>query len=205
MLGTIAVAFIVGAALLVSSNKNNDSEVASNTEATAQSAAETSIETGSIKSLIAAGENQQCTFKSNEQDAETDGTMYLSGGKMRGDFAIDANGTKTSSHMIYDGTTGYVWMDGQVMGFKMSLDANSQTTDKSQSIDPNKNYEFNCGRWSVDNSKFEIPAGIQFSEMPALPSGSAGASGSADTKAVQQAVCNNLPEPAKAQCLAGIK
>jgi hypothetical protein len=202
----VAIVIIAGGAFLFTRNKADDSStVDSNTEVTAEADSEASIETGSIESLLAAGKSQICTFSSNEQDAETSGIVYVSGGKMRGDFAIDAKGTMTFSHMIYDGTMSYVWSDGSNAGFKMALDADAQSSTSSRGIDPKKNYEYRCEKWSADNSKFELPTGIKFSEIPTTMTGRPDdASSSIDNKEMQQAICNNLPEPGKTQCLSGI-
>lgn len=114
--------------------------------------------------------------------------------------------------MIYDGSVSYVWTDGSNSGFKMALDANAQAQGQSQAMDPNKNYKFDCERWSPDNSKFETPSSVQFSDLGALTGGAAAgasaganASGSASTKAMQEQICNGLPGAAKEQCLAAIK
>lgn len=205
VIAIIAVIVIIAAAFLLTREKDN-TEVASNTEATAQAETESGVSTGSIKSLIEAGRTQTCTFKSTEQNVSSEGTMYVSGGKMRGDFNSEVSGVKNSSHMLYDGTTSYVWVDGQNTGFKMSLDANAQSNTSTQGVDPNKNYEYKCSKWSTDNSKFELPSGVTFSELPSMQTNTDAAAGaSANTKALQQSICNNLSEPQKTQCLNAIK
>ena len=207
IIAIIAVIVVAGAIFMLTRKETNAPVVESNTEATTQRESGVSVETASIKSLIESGKNQKCTFKSSEHNAETAGTMYIAEGKMRGDFTVDASGAKTTSHMMHDGTTSHVWVDGQESGFKMSIDANAHGTTQTQAVDPNKNYEYNCEKWSADRTKFELPAGVTFNEMPTLPSGSmdAGASNSHDTKAMQQAICNNLPEPSKTKCLAAVR
>ncbi len=204
VIGIIAVVVILGAIFFAT--RGNKSDVASN-GATAESATGANMENTSIKSLIDAGGSRKCTFKTTEAGAESSGTVYASDGKMRGDFTSMIEGKETMSHMIYDGTTSYIWMDGQASGFKMTLDKSDVAAEQNQSVDVNKNYEFDCNSWSKDNSKFEVPSNIQFSDFSGLAGAAANmnVNTGADTKALQQAACANLPEPAKTQCLAAVQ
>jgi hypothetical protein len=213
--GIVILIVIIGGAFLLTRDKGSD--VASNNEAVdAESSVDT--ESASIKSLLTADRNQTCTFTSTEGDMKSEGTVYVSGGKMRGDFSTTTSGQTNVSHMIHKDNTNYMWTEGQTTGLKMTFDpkaveaASEASSTQNQSVDPNKNLDFDCDSWSADNSKFELPSGVTFSELPTLPGmdaaagagAAAGASGSADTKAMQQAICNNLSEPAKSQCLANM-
>ncbi len=212
----LAVVVIGGGAYFLSQRKSENNVAGENQSA--NSATETSAETGSIKSLIAAGKSQQCTFSSKEDATQSSGTMYVAGGKMRGDFNTETNNVKVVSHMIYDGSTSYFWTDGSATGFKMALDANTKTdaSAQAQSVDPDKNYDFDCKSWSVDNSKFELPNGIQFSDFSAMTGASAAAaagaaganastSNSADLKAVREMMCASLSGTEKEQCLSAVQ
>ena len=59
--------------------------------------------------------SQKCTFSDSTNNSS--GTVYVSGGKMRGDFQSSNNGKTNSSHMINDGTYVYIWTDGQTNGY----------------------------------------------------------------------------------------
>src|ERR1700683_114218 len=61
--------------------------------------------------------SQKCTF--SDSTNKSSGTVYVSGGKMRGDFQSSNNGKTNSSHMLNDGTFVYIWSDGQTNGIKM--------------------------------------------------------------------------------------
>lgn len=214
VIAIIAIVVIVGGVFYFTRPKQT-TEVASNKEAT--SSAETSMQSGSIKSLIEAGGSQKCTYKTTEAKYNSSGTVYVSGGKMRGDFESESDGQNQKSHMIYDGNVGYLWMDGQSTGFKMALDPKaSESGNSAQSVDTNKNYEFSCEKWNVDSRAFELPSGVTFSELPTMPTGAdagagagaatgAGAIGGADLKSIQQQVCNSLSGTEKEQCLSAIK
>lgn len=206
VIGIVAIIVILGVIYFATKGGGN-SEVASNTSS--QSTAQQESDAGSIKELIAADKDRHCTFTLNEQEGSSAGDIYVGNKKMRGDFTTKVANVETKSHMIYDGATSYVWMDGQSNGFKMALDANQSNTNQSQTVDVNKDFNFDCDSWSPDSSKFELPSGVTFSEMPnfTMPNNvnaAASNSNSVDTKAVQQAVCANLPEPAKTQCLSAL-
>jgi hypothetical protein len=200
ILGGIIALLIIAAGALVFTRNNTTTEVASNSS-TAESATQASVETASIKSLIESGRNRMCTFKTVESGTESEGTVYVADGKMRGDFAIQAGTTSMISHMIHDGSTGFVWTDGQATGFKIAIDTNEISAQQDKYLDPNKNLEFNCEAWSQDSFKFKLPSDIAFNEIPKAPT----ADGTVNSKEVQQAVCNSLPEPAKSQCISAIK
>src|ERR1035437_9338850 len=65
----------------------------------------TSETPSSLKDLLSKGIAQSCTFSS---DASS-GTVYVSSGKVRGDFGTTVDGNVTKSHMIVDGNTSYIW------------------------------------------------------------------------------------------------
>lgn len=198
----IAIVVIAGGAYLFT-QKDKTSEVASNTDTT-QQAETTGAETASIKSLIDSGKTKQCTFTTVAEGSESKGTIYVADGKMRGDFNVVTKDVAVMSHTIFDGTTSFIWTDNAGDGIKMKVDPSEIGNSQNQSVDVNKDFEFDCDSWNADSGKFVPPANVKFNEMPTVPA-SATTPNSADTKAMQQAICNNLPEPSKSQCLAGIK
>lgn len=125
----------------------------------------------SLKDLLASGGSQKCTFS----NSASSGTFYVGGGKSRGDFASTSAGQSVKGHMIMDGKTSYVWMDGQAQGFKTSVDANSSASTSgstaSQSVDANKKMNYSCSPWSVDSSMFSLPASVKFMDMASMQLG----------------------------------
>ncbi len=212
-IAAIIAVIVIGGGAYFYSTKNTNTDVAGESQS-AEMASGTNVETASLKSLIESGKTRKCTYQSNEGGVSTSGVMYSANNKMRGDITIELPETKSQSvtRMIYDGGTSYVWTDDSKTGSKMSLDQSAQVETKNQSVDLNKDYNFKCEDWSVDQSKFELPSDVQFSDMGmftgtdvnAAASAAANA-GSLDTKEAQQAVCNSLPEVAKAACLNSIK
>jgi hypothetical protein len=115
----------------------------------------------SLRELAAQG-SRKCTFS----DGQGQGTVYANTGKMRVDVNTTVNGASVSSHGIMDGTTYYGWVDGQPSGFKMSLEGMNSTPNSSrQTVDFDKELNYDCSDWSVDASVFTLPAKIQFTDF----------------------------------------
>lgn len=170
----------------------------------------------SLKGLMMGGVSQKCDVSSSTANSQSQGTVYVSGGKMHGDFTSTVDGKTMVSHMINDGTTIYTWVDGQAMAIKMSATAaqNTQASGSSaqgkQAVDANAQYRYNCSAWNANNSLFIPPSNINFTDESSLmvpPAGagaSAGAStGSANSNAAACSACNNAGA-GKAQCLAAL-
>ena len=94
-------------------------------------------------------------------------------------------------------------------GIKMSLAAaKSAATNaqNNQSVNINQNVNMNCGQWTVDNSKFTVPANIKFSDMSRFfpqgqPTGTVTPQTGAGTK-TGTSPCDQIPAgPAKTACL----
>ncbi len=212
--GIIVVIVIVAGVFLVTRNKGQKAEVASNSE-TASQASSSSTESGSIKSLIAAGKSQKCTYSvQGESGATSEGTIYVGDGKMRGDFT--ASSMSGQSHMINMGNTTYMWSDDGKMAIKMAFDPNAAVANTNansqQQASLEENHDFKCEGWTIDGSKFELPSGVTFNELPNFSAGAAAGSGAASplSPADQQAairaqVCNSLSGVEKQQCLSSIK
>lgn len=159
-----------------------------------------SVTKGSLRSLIAAGKNVNCEI--NYPDGSTKGTTYVSGNKMRGDFTVKGPDDKEiASHMINDGTYAYIWTDTAKQGTKVKIDAvkpsvspNAQT----QGADLDSEVDLKCSPWSVDDSKFTVPADIQFSDLSSIIKNSTGSA----TSKVDKSVCDQIPDAtAKAECI----
>ncbi|RJR15044.1 hypothetical protein C4579_03180 [Candidatus Microgenomates bacterium] len=170
----------------------------------------------SFRSLMNLVGNQRCTFS---DDMGNSGVVYGSSGSVRGDFQGTTANNSIQTHMISDGNMMYLWFDGESSGFKGSLadiesmNAQTQGSTKSQkSVDLDKQVDYDCQGWTVDNSLFVPPSNVTFTDysqmmqgMPgAMMEGESGAAmeaeGSTDVKAMQCAACESLPGDAQTQC-----
>ena len=172
-------------------------------------AIETPSQLMSLKDLLARQGQQTCTFTSTTNNSQSQGTVYIDNGKMRGNFTSAQNGQTVASHMIVKDGSVYVWSDGIAQGYKMDVstltDASSQG---SQSvIEATAPVGYNCTTATVDQNVFTLPTDITFNAVGAAmtsPSGagaSAGASSQAGAHAMQCQACESAPDAAsRAQC-----
>lgn len=197
----IIVAIAVIAAGVWYFTQNQGSSETKNDISSSQTESEVSVENTSLKQLMARGKDMKCTYTSTEEGAPSSGTIYVSKDKGRGDFTVREDGKTTTGHMIFDSTTSYIWMDGQTTGMKMAMNtSDAQANTSTQSVDPDKNYDYKCDSWRADASMFVPPSDVTFQEfkIPAVPASSSPSSMDA------AAICNSLSEPAKTQCLASV-
>lgn len=205
----VIILFLLGGAAFVMSMKKK-SPVAPATTSITQTTTnkvEDSTATGpkSLKDLLAAGVPQKCTFKDLSNSVDMQGTSYISGGKVRGDFSTTVEGKTTSGHSIFDGKTSYVWMDGTSTGFKMEIDPSLTTAPESnnqQGLDLNKSIDYSCSPWLTDQSLFNPPEDVTFTSF-SVPTTSAG--GPTGGNSSLCASCNSLTGEQKTQCLTALK
>jgi len=159
-------------------------------------------QTGTLKSLLTAG-TQTCTFTS---DKGASGTVYVSGGKMRGDFSSTTQGQTVNGHMILDSGYSYIWTDTMKQGFKVALPTGTPTgTPNNQAMDINQNVTYSCKPWVADASKFTLPADITFGTLT-IPNAAAPTTAGTSGTGVQApssacAACANIPAgPAQTAC-----
>ena len=146
---------------------------------------------GTMKSLMTAGKSEVCTYTNETSGTTVNGTMYVSGGKMRVDFTAVNTGKneKVNSHMIVtDAQTAYAWTDLTNRGMKISLTTTTTpSTANNGSPDLNKQVQFSCQEWTQDLSLFVVPSNVTFYSINASAACSA---------------CDNLSAQAKEICKA---
>lgn len=198
-----AVIVIAGGAYLIMHKPSNQNSTKGDSSSASSQA--TTSEDSSLKSLLASGKSQKCTYTNTENGASSTGTFYISNGKSRGDITSNVAGKDTTTHMIYDNSTSYVWPDNSTTGFKMAAQTDqNQSQDKSQGVDPNKNYTFDCSSWIADDSMFSPPSSVEFKDFgtPAMMDASKNG-----TNAMMNSdtVCAALTGDAKDQCVAAMQ
>jgi len=150
----------------------------------------------SLKDLITKGIAQTCTFTNDG----TSGSVYVSGGAVRGDFDTVANGATTKSHMIVKDNSSYIWTDGQTTGIKMTYDPNAtpaaSASATSGSFDAGANMNYKCSAWLADSGKFTLPTGVTFTSFTPPSTGATSS---------QCSYCDSLTGDSKTQCLTALK
>jgi hypothetical protein len=172
--------------------------------------AEPQLSKGSIAGIVAQGGSVACTI-SHAGKEQTQGTIYASGGKVRGDFTAQGSKGPIESHMVSDGTTMYVWSSARPQGIKMAMPAGGKPPagppGNSQAQLYNDTVDYSCAPWTVDATKFVLPQNVSFMDVSAMmgavkAQGAAGAQAKpAGMPAVNCSICDKVPQgAARDQC-----
>ncbi len=164
----------------------------------------------SMKSLLASGKPQTCTFSNpgTEVGGNSSGTMQIANGKMRGDFTTTVASKTTQSHMLMIDNVNYVWGDEMPFGIKMNLsDFEKPENQKNQAVDLNQEIDYSCNPGTNDPNAFNLPAGVEFKDMnammkgmmPATAPGTTPSAGNMNT--AQCGMCDSAPDAeSRTQC-----
>lgn len=123
--------------------------------------------------FIKQGGSYKCEVKQYLSDIDNSGTVYMSGGNIRGEFSTIAEGRTMSTTFIVKDGYSYTWSSLLPnMGFKtkavetVGADA---VTENSGTYGWNATQigDYNCEPWSADASKFIIPTDITFKDVSA--------------------------------------
>ncbi|MFA5933431.1 MAG: hypothetical protein WCV81_04110 [Microgenomates group bacterium] len=203
IIGVIVLLGGLAAFMLLSKGKNVTPQSQSTQTIPTEQEQETpkpTVQPKSLKDLLALGKTQSCTFTDGSNSKTS---IFFANNKMRGDFEATSEKSVMKTHIIVDGQTSYMWIDGQTMGYKMSVDKATaeQTNTQQNQIDLNKQADYNCKDWTVDSSVFNLPTGINFTDLSKLiaPTGADGGN------SAQCAACDTLQGEAKTQCKTALK
>jgi hypothetical protein len=153
---------------------------------------------GTLRTLLGQTQPVTCTYSTQTGGAAVNGTVYVSGGKMRGDFTSTSTQANITGHVIVDSGYSYIWMDAAAQGFKFPVNASPQPAASGASsqpggVDLNQAISYTCQNWTAEAALFTLPAGVTFSSLK-LPSISSQPSASAGAQPSSQcAACDNLP------------
>lgn len=168
IIGLVVLVAVGGGAFVVTSNKNDDKA------STAESSGQSTKTPKSINELLSQNKNIKCTFNTTDENGnKSSGTSYIAGQRMRGSFSIQTTGqAEQKTNVLRDDSSQYVWNEGSKTGFKTSnssvaASSESQDTQSQQSVDQDKEYDFDCSDWSVDESMFKAPNDVEFTDFSA--------------------------------------
>jgi len=162
----------------------------------------------SLRDLLTAGGNTKCSF--TDADSKTEGTFYVSGGKVRGDFNTSQSGKPMMAHMIVENNNSFMWIDGTKDGFKTSFDATKQENTNAaanEQFDASRKMDYHCGPWGFDAGEFVLPPDVKFNDFSGMMKPPT--AGGPNTGTIANvpgaggnscATCDTLPEAYKAQC-----
>ena len=162
-----------------------------------------------LKELMAGG-SQTCTYSATTDNGLTNGTVYVSGGKVRGDFTITTGEDATyQGSMIVDSDYMYTWSDMMPTGMKIAITDEMKNTDpnanKTSGIDLDEKVDYRCQPWVADQSKFVPPVTMTFTEFKLPPKTLSATGSAAPSNANLCSACANLDGEQKTACRTALK
>jgi hypothetical protein len=118
-----------------------------------------------LKDIIAIDMPYQCEFDREDNDSKVKGEIFIApGAKVRGDFNITSTSISApfDSHFIMIGGFTYSWTSLLNIGFRAPIAQSSSTESTLMSV--NEKIKYHCARWQADQSKFQIPADVNFKD-----------------------------------------
>lgn len=122
-----------------------------------------------------------CITEQSVSGLTSSGTMYIANSKdgasrqMHGEFKTSVQGMNIETNFIMKDGFYYSWSSTLPnMGYKMKIQDQPQTGNSGAEVSGTYNFNasqigaYDCKKWSVDESKFEIPVSIKFIEPPTL-------------------------------------
>jgi hypothetical protein len=179
--GVVIVVIII--IICVSAGKSSPASAPASSETTgsvtgsvsAPSQASASAVRQTMHDLITSGATQTCKFSiaATATSSGLSGTIYIASGNMQGDFIkTDTAGKVTNAHMIITSGIDYLWSDASLTkGYKLSWSVAANSTilsDRAGGVNINQPTAYSCSNWTADQSKFTIPANIQFTDITAM-------------------------------------
>lgn len=164
-IGIISVLIIITASLGFYYFNKSETQVNVNNNQNVDTTTEETINT-SVLDLAKRGGNYECTFSHTTGVGTSNGVVYISGEKIRGNFTsnvVVAN-MVIKSYMISDGASVYTWTDMTSQGYKVPIEKGGAEENTSQSFDYGQNLDYTCKGWVVDPSVFYLPSGVEFIE-----------------------------------------
>lgn len=159
---------------------------------------------GTIKDLIGLGRSVKCTWESPQGQGK--GVVYASANKAKTEMEIDVDGQKMMINSLIDGDWMYQWGNSMMGNTKMNIKELEKMAPQQDQEQPqaaqNYNQELNytCTPWGIDASVFNLPSDIEFTDTTQQMTNMM-----ENAEQMQQdlcKMCQNLPEQAKADCLA---
>lgn len=203
IIGIVAAAIILlgaGGVFLYSKNKPAAEPSSTTTVTQVTKTPSESMMSASLKDLFAGGKTSQCTFDVKGAIGETKGTVYVADTKAYGEFGTTTNGKTTTTHLIRNADTFYVWGDSIPTGMKMTMSVDEmaskmQGSAQYKDLDPNQKTDYKCSGWTVDSSVFVPPSNIKFTDLGGMMKTTVKPSGA------NCSVCNSLTGDVKNACL----
>jgi hypothetical protein len=167
----------------------------------------------SLKDLINQNKPMMCEFSGEGMVNK----FYLADKKMRSDNSFVSDNKTIINHTIVINNTSYTWSEGATTGFKVTVEDNDVASNKTESttndqaqIDFNQQVDYRCVDWAKDETYFELPSNVTFTDLNAMMPATNPAGNNSETpsdnglKAMQCAACDSAPADSRAECRAAL-
>jgi hypothetical protein len=116
--------------------------------------------TGTLSDLAHRTGPSVCTLSYDDDNVTSSGTVYVSDGRLRGDFNfyIKPTGQRVESHFVREKDVLYTWNPENKTG-TMSA---SSSPDVSGGTNPNQPYTYRCTDMDVPETEFSLPTDVSF-------------------------------------------
>lgn len=125
--------------------------------------------------LIALGKPIQCSIRQTSGSDSATGTVHAHKHSLRADFMSPPSPAgQTKMHIISDGQYAYAWEDGNTLGMRFNLLALAEEQANARAagmLPPDPPIRWNCNEWDLEESAFQPPSSVYFSESPIPPLG----------------------------------
>lgn len=155
----------------VTSQQESSEEVEAETEAEAN---ESESPTTLIRNALEGGDAVACTFMQNGHA----GSAFITSDN---NFRVDAESDEGMAHMIKQGDSAYMWVEGESEGFEFSGEAYNENFDENfdsfnpeefeESAEASNVADIDCERAQMDQDRFELPDNVNFQSWADLMQG----------------------------------
>jgi hypothetical protein len=173
LIGIITAVVIVGGtgAAIVVARSDTSAPASSSVTQNTSNTVSPEIVKGSLASLLNTSDTKKCSFDTGADGVSA--TVYLANNRMRSDYSSTSGGTVKEGSMIVLSDKQYIWDSADKKGvmFAFSRDQVEQqagAASQQSSVDINKEYDFTCSNWTLDESKFTPPTDVAFTDYTQL-------------------------------------
>jgi hypothetical protein len=159
---------------------------------------------GTIVDVLKTTDNKKCAFTTQNK---TKGTFYLTSEKAYGTLIATNSGSADTTYVIKDQNNFYIWGSSLPTGIRISMSLsdiskNLHSNPYASSFDVNQKVDYSCSSWTPDQSLFNPPTNIKFTNIGAttLPTGTL--LPKSTNPSSQCSLCSSLSGQAKNTCIA---
>ena len=120
-----------------------------------------------IAQLIESGQSLECVVNREENGVNTTGHVYIDGSRVRGTITNTSTDINYTSDFLTDGIYAYVWGKTTEGDTAIKFRVDDQNAEQDQVFDTSDRSGMECQPWTVDESTFNIPSDIEFTDISA--------------------------------------